>query len=321
MLFDGGQDGIRLAGTLTIPAGEGPFLAALLITGSGRHDRDQTVFGHKPFLVWSDFLARRGIATLRVDDRGIGGSAGCASDATTADFAKDAKAGFAHLRAHKKIDSNRVGLLGQSEGALIASMVAAHEPNVSFVIMLGGIGIPGAQLLLEQKRLIELSEGVPSELVHASNERMEHLFEIVMQAKGAASASVALKVEWMRLAKEDGEELHDIPPEVAAIASPWMRWFLAHDPRPNLSLIRCPVLAITGGNDLQTPASSNLSEIKQALRGHADATIREVGGLNHLLQTSESGRIGEYQEIEETISPIALKIVGDWLAAMDGPRH
>ncbi|WP_295634954.1 CocE/NonD family hydrolase [Novosphingobium sp.] len=305
----------HLAGTLTMPAGAGPFPAVLLITGSGLQDRDETVFGHKPFLVWADTLTRRGIAVLRVDDRQTGGSTGEVRNATTLDFAGDVAAGVAFLRSRHDIDPLRIGLMGHSEGAIIAPLVAARDPAIGFIVMLAGSGEPGEALMLHQKRLIETASGLAPAVVEQSGLRMKRLYDAVKDAPDQASADAALRETWRSLASKDGRPGTDVPPQLQVVASPWMRWFIRHDPQPALSAVHCPVLAVGGSKDLQVPVDTNLPAIKAALRANPDATVIELAGLNHMLQTAQTGQVTEYAQIEETIAPIAQATVGDWIVA------
>ncbi len=313
--YDNAAGPAHLAGTLTLPSGKGPFPSVLLITGSGQQDRDETVFGHKPFLLWADYLTRRGLAVLRVDDRGIGGSTGEVRKATTADFAGDAAAGVAFLRSRAEIDPKRVGLIGHSEGAVIAPMVAARDPAIAFIVLLAGSGEPGEELLLEQKRRIETASGLKAEVVEQSSATMRRLYDAVKDAPDQASADKALSAQWSRIAGAGGSAAAPLPTELEVVASPWLRWFIGHDPRPVLTKVACPVLAIGGEKDMQVAPGTNLAGIRTALRHNKDATVIELPGLNHLFQSADSGQVAEYGRIEQTIAPVALKTVGDWIVA------
>lgn len=313
--FENPLGGARLTGTLTVPSGNGPFPGALLISGSGQHDRDESIFGHKPFLVWADYLTRQGSAVLRWDDRGVGASTGDVRSATTADFASDVEAGVRFLRSRPEADAARIGLIGHSEGAMIASMVASRDTKIRFIVLIAGVGTTGEALLLEQKRLIEASEGIPPEETETSCQKLQTIFDAVKAAPDQGAAEAALHETWARIALESGEAPSTVPPAIAAIASPWMRSFLRYDPCVDLAEVRCSVLAVTGARDLQTPPISNLKEMSSALRANRDVTLIELPNLNHLLQTAPTGRLTEYEQIEETVSPAALSIVGSWIAA------
>jgi pimeloyl-ACP methyl ester carboxylesterase len=302
----------HLTGTLTLPEAKGPFPVVLLITGSGPQDRDETIFGHKPFLLWADYLTRRGIAVLRVDDRGMGGSTGDVAQATTADFAVDVEAGVNYLKSRPDIDPHRIGLMGHSEGGVIAPIVASRDPAIAFIVLLAGTGETGEDVLLAQKRLIETASGIPAALVKQSEATMRRLYDAIKDAPDQATADTRLAEAWQAIAEKPGTPM---PSELHAITVPWVRWFVRYDPRPTLAKVRCPILAIGGSKDLQVPATENLAGIKKALAGNPDVTVTELPNLNHLLQTSTTGQVSEYATIEETTSPVALKTVGDWLVS------
>lgn len=303
----------RLTGTLTLPVGKGPFAAVLLISGSGLHDRDQTMFHHKPFLIWADYLTRCGLAVLRVDDRQVGGSTGDITNADTTDFACDAKSGVAYLRSRRDIDKSCVGLMGHSEGAIIASMIASCDNAISFIVMLAGPGISGEEILLQQKRAMETIAGFPPEVVDQSVKNVQRLCNAVKDTQDQASADVALSSTWNAIAREQGLNANALPSTLPLLSSPWMRWFIRYDPRPTLEKVHCPVLAITGSKDLQVLADPNLGAIKSALLNNPNACIIKMPLLNHLLQTANTGLVSEYSEIQETVSPSALSAVSDWI--------
>ncbi len=317
--YDNEAQRIRLGGTLTLPPGTGPFPAALLVTGSGLQDRNEEVAGHRPFLVLSDYLTRRGIAVLRVDDRGIGAST-THGPATTTDFATDVEAGVRYLEGRKDIGS--IGIIGHSEGGLIAPMVAAKTDAVSFVVMLAGPGIPGREILKQQSPLLQRAAGAPeAEIVlnakltaalidaAASTPNREAAAERARDALERASAELA---EPARSEVRAGIEL-----QVAYVTSPWMHHFLRLDPQRFLRRVHCPVLALNGTLDLQVPAATNLPAIAGALAagGNRDATIVALSGLNHLFQTAVTGSPSEYENISETLNPRALSAIGNWIAA------
>lgn len=205
MAYDNVQGHSHLAGTLTLPLGKGPFPAILLITGSGLQDRNETILGHKPFLVWADYLTRRGIAVLRVDDRQTGRSTGEVRTATSADFADDVQTGVAFLRSRSDIDGRRIGLMGHSEGAIIAPIVAARDSTISFIVMLAGSGEPGKTLMLEQKRLMESAAGLAPAIVDQSGKRMRRLYDAVKDAPDQAAADAALRATWRSITSENGQ--------------------------------------------------------------------------------------------------------------------
>jgi len=324
--YDNAAAKVRLAGTLLIPDGAGPFPAALLITGSGPQDRDETLLGHKPFLVLADALARRGIAVLRVDDRGVAASTGKFDTATSEDFAGDAAAGVAYLQSRKEIDTHHIGLIGHSEGGLIGPMVAARNKAVAFVVMLAGPGLPGADILVAQRDLIARAMGETDEAALArSRDDLRRLFELIKHEKDPAAlekkARALIEASIAHTSDAQKKELGDLSQatsaQLARVLTPWFRYFLTYDPRPTLSKVRCPVLALSGEKDLQVPPKDNLPAVARALAagGNHDVTTREMPGLNHLFQTARTGAPSEYAAIDETMSPTVLAIIGDWILA------
>jgi pimeloyl-ACP methyl ester carboxylesterase len=315
--YDNTVQHVHLAGTLTLPEGKGPYPVVLLITGSGQQDRDEALLGHKPFLVLADYLSRRGIAVLRVDDRGIGGSTGDFAASTTADFATDVEAGVAYLKSRPDIDHRHIGLVGHSEGGVIAPMVAANDPSVAFIVMMAGSGVPGDQILLYQERDgMEAAGMAPDKIAEnlAVNRKIFDLIESDVDAATARREIVALLAPQLKAA---GQPPQAADQAAAAFTSPWIRWFAKYDPAPALRRVRCPVLAIGGSKDVQVPVKINLPAIREALKHNPDATVEELPGLNHLFQTAGTGQPNEYAKIEETISPTALKVIGDWIAGHD----
>jgi len=326
--YENEEAGIKLAGTLTIPKSEGPFPAVILISGSGQQNRDEEILGHRPFLVLSDYLTRRGIAVLRVDDRGAGGSTGNFSQATTEDFAGDVVAGIEYLKSREEIDTARIGLIGHSEGGLIAPIVAVESPDVAFIVMMAGPGITGEEILYLQSDLISRAEGVDNETIARNEALMKSIYSVVKEEQNDTLAAEKLQKlildEMENMSEEEqkssgySEEALEaqVNAQVQNLISPWMRFFLTYDPAPTLMKVKCPVLAINGEKDLQVPPEENLQAIEEALKagGNRDYTVKELPGLNHLFQTAETGSPSEYARINETISPAALELIGDWVS-------
>jgi fermentation-respiration switch protein FrsA (DUF1100 family) len=318
--FTNPEAGITLAGTLTLPKSGGPFPAVVLITGSGPEDRDEMVFGHRPFLVLADYLTRQGIAVLRYDDRGVGKSTGNFATATSTDFASDAKAAVAYLKTRKEIRADKIGLIGHSEGGVIAPMVAAESKDVAFIVMMAGTGVSGDQVVLEQAALIAEAMGTSEEKVQEARAINRKAFDIIESGKDSATVASELRTLLLSAANKSAPKDTQttearINAQIKQVTSPWFRYFLTYDPRPALRKVRCPVLAINGEKDLQVSPKQNLPEIEAALRegGNKDFTVRELPGLNHLFQTATKGTPDEYAKIEETISPTALKLIADWI--------
>lgn len=310
------EAGVTLSGTLTFPKGKGPFPAVILITGSGPHDRDETIFGHKPFLVLADHLTRLGVAVLRVDDRGVGESTGTFEGATSKDFATDVLAGIDFLKNSKEINVKKIGLIGHSEGGLIAPIVAAQSKDVSFVVLMAGTGVTGAEVLYEQSSLLQEISNVSRSEILESQKLQKKLFNIVMKESDCKVAEKELRLAILEHYPK-GENLaeSDLTAQVRSVNSEWFRYFLKHQPVEFLNKVTVPVLALNGELDLQVSATQNLPAISKALEegGNRDCKIVTLPQLNHLFQTCKTGSPSEYGEIEETISPIALKVISDWI--------
>ena len=310
--------GVTLAGTLTIPPGKGPFPAVLLITGSGPQDRNETLFGHQPFFILADDLTRRGIEVLRVDDRGTEKSTGTFSGATTLDFAGDAEAGLAFLDTRPEVDHRRTGLIGHSEGAIIAPMIAAKDRHVAFIVMLAGSGVNGSQIVAEQGRLIEINGGVKPEIAAEHARQALKLHALLISEKDDAVLRKRLQDEIAADATAAGH-----PPSKAdnfviiaaanQLMSPWFRFFLAYDPVPALRQVTCPVLVLNGSKDMQVSPAQNLPPIRAALAHNHHAEIDELPNLNHLFQTASTGDSSEYGTIPETFAPAALNKISTWI--------
>ena len=316
-------EGHLLAGTLTIPEGVGPFPCAILISGSGQQDRDESLMGHKPFLVISDYLTRSGIAVLRYDDRGVGGSVmenieDVLGD-TSQDFASDSQLMVEAARMHPEVDARRVGVIGHSEGGLIGPMVAVEDSKLAFVVMLAGPGISGMELLpLQQARILEAS-GASQEMIDALVNVNLSVFELIL-ADASEEELIDLIEEAVQLTVEldgaiDVEMTNEVRAEIGQqIKSPWLRFFLEHEPMAVLVQVKCPVLAMNGTLDLQVPSRENLSVIEEVMiNASRDITIVELEGLNHLFQPAETGAISEYTTIELTFDENALRIMKDWI--------
>ena len=315
--------GITLAGTLSSPAGRGPFPAVILISGSGAQDRDETIFEHKPFLVLADMLTRRGVAVLRVDDRGVGGSTGSIATSTSEDFAGDVEAGIAFLKSRSVVDGRKIGLIGHSEGGIIAPIVAARSQDVAFIVLLAGTGLPGDEILMMQSRLIGKVMGADDKGLDKQEEMQKRLFEIMKAESDPKKAGVALREELKKHLADLTPEARKSAGDIDALAdteskkleSAWFRFFLTFDPRPTLAKVRCPVLVLNGERDLQVPPRENLEEIAKAIKkgGNTRVTTQQLAGLNHLFQTCKTGSVAEYSQIEETIAPAALDVIGNWI--------
>jgi len=315
--FPGGAQGVTLAGTLTVPAGEGPFPAAVLITGSGPQDRDESIAGHRPFLVLADRLTRAGIAVLRYDDRGVAASTGDFAAATLEDFAADAAAAAAFLR--NRPESAAVGLIGHSEGGYVAPMVASEDAGIAFVVTLAGPGVRGIEVVTRQNVDLVRQAGMTEDQALRIGEAAREAFAAAVD--GAAREE--LEPLMARLVRRqtglpDADELPErLGPMVEAATDaamqPWFRGFLAHDPAPSLRATDVPVLALLGEKDLQVAADQNLPALVEALAAHEDATVEVVPDVNHLFQPAETGMIDEYARIETTFDEATMARIAAWI--------
>ena len=312
---------VTLAGTLTIPRTGGPFPAVILLTGSGQQNRDEEVFDHKPFMVLADYLTRRGIAVLRCDDRGMGGSTGNFGVSTSGDFADDALAGVAFLKTREEIDPGKIGLIGHSEGGDIAPLAATRSSDVAFIVMMAGQGQAFSDVVIFQQTLAYKDAGMSEEDIALRNSWHKRLYDIAGSDLDNDAAADAIRELFATLSAEEQQRIgltaeqleKDIPTELR----PWWRYYMGLDMESVLRRVRCPVLAINGGKDMQVNAAENLPIIEKALRdgGNPDYTVKELPGLNHLFQTAETGYSTEYATIEETMSPTVLELIGDWVLA------
>lgn len=304
---------VKLAGTLTLPPGKGPFPAVVLVSGSGPNARNEAVAGHQVFLVLADHLTRAGIAVLRYDKRGVGASTGDYARATTMDFAADAKAAFAYLRGRPEVDRRRVGLIGHSEGGEIVPIVATQDPATAFIVMMAGPGVDGADILAEQGHLIAKASGASDEQLTRADDLRHQVNTLVANEKDSAVASAKLKVLAADYAKAHGVSEAWLDAQLSAANSEWFRFFLTYDPAPTLAKVRCPVLALNGALDLQVPPDQNLPAVRKALARNPRAEVIELPGLNHLFQPAKTGSPAEYAKIETTIDPAALDLITTWI--------
>lgn len=320
--FRNEKAGIDFSGTLTTPLTGDHFPAVVLITGSGPQNRNEEMMGHKPFMVIADWLTKQGIVVLRYDDRGVGKSGGKFSDATSFDFADDAEAGFNFLRKHPGVDSARCGLIGHSEGGLIAPVIAARRNDVGFIVLLAGPGLTGEQIVLLQSELISKAEGVPEKDIAADSKLNKDIFSVLRKTSdnGKASIKIAkLLNDYNRIHASDSIADTSLKAQtevqIKTMTSPWFRTFLVFNPTDYLSKVKCPVLAMNGELDLQVPYSENLQAIERALifGGNSVYKVEGLPGLNHLFQHAIKGSPSEYGKIEETFAPEALTMISSWI--------
>ncbi len=317
-------NGIKLAGTLTLPKGVKNPPVVVMITGSGPQNRDEEVkmFNHRPFLVWSDYLTRHGIAVLRYDDRGVAQSEGSQEGATSADFATDVEAAVAYLKTRKDVNTNKIGLIGHSEGGYIAPMVAANNQDIAFIVLLAGTGVDGGIVLASQTRKSGELHGATKKELDFNDQGRKGIHQIIRQETDLEVIKTKIIAYLHELRKTaDEEQRADLTDELiektaSTYATPWLTYFIRTNPDQFLSQVKCPVLAINGDKDTQVLADLNLNGIEQSLKkaNNKDVTIVKLEGMNHLFQTCETGSTSEYGQIEETVSPKALQVVEQWIS-------
>ena len=323
MVFENTKANVSLSGTLTLPKINGVFPVVILITGSGPQNRNEELLGHKPFLIISDYLTRNGIGVLRYDDRGIGQSTGDFKTATSADFATDVESAIAYLKTRIEIKKNKIGLIGHSEGGLIAPIVASKSKDVNFIVLLAGIGIQGDKLLLLQQELIAKANGVSAAEIEKTIQNNGEIFKMIKESNDNQKLKTDLTILINALLKnEPNTEIPNgitkeefISEQVNQISSPWMQYFIKFNPATILENVKCAVLAVNGSKDLQVPPKENLTAITNALKkgGNKKVTTKVFPNLNHLFQECETGLPSEYGKIEQTFSPIVLRHITKWI--------
>lgn len=314
-----------LAGTLTLPEGDGPFPAAILVSGSGSQNRDEEIFGHKPFKVLADYLTRNGLAVLRYDDRGVGESGRNAISATSADFADDARAAILFLKNRTEIDKEQIGVIGHSEGGLIAFILAAKYDDIAFIVSLAGPGTKGSVILQDQTEYISQLSGVPEETLKQSQEVNNRIYSLIEENEDPVEGIDMINkfvTDFYTVEGEDEETinqvLNNIKQTINPASYPWFRYFIMSDPAEYFPEIKCPVLALNGESDCQVMAEKNVNAIVDGLTnaGNKSVTGKVFPELNHLFQHSDTGLPDEYGEIEETMSTEVLETISDWISEL-----
>lgn len=314
---------INLAGTLTYPKDGTGFPAIVLISGSGPQDRDETIFDHRPFAVIADYLTRRGFAVLRYDDRGAGKSEGTFRASTTEDFVGDASAAVDFLKKRPQINVQKIGLIGHSEGGIIAPKLATQRKDIAFIVLLAGVGIPMEDIIIEQNKEVLHSIGLQVDMIERVLAITKQAFKIIREDKKAkltfAEFYKKFETTFAEFSQEDklmlGLTESNWQAQYDMINSAWFRNAITIDPATYLGKVKCPVLAINGDKDIQVEATTNLNRIAELLeKGKNDNfTCTIIPNANHLFQICSKCTLAEYGELTETFSPIALDVVGEWL--------
>ncbi len=322
IVFRNEKDNIQLAGTITYPAKKGKYPAVVLISGSGPQDRNEELLGHKPFLVLADYLTRNGYIVLRFDDRGTFKSGGDFKTATSFDFANDVNAAVKFLQSRPDVDVKNIGLIGHSEGGIIAPIVAASNKKIKFIVMLAGTSVNGSQIMIDQEKLIGKVNGM-SDDINKTVAINTKIYRIISNTTDKDKLKEQLTSYLLEKASEfpagsipEGTDVNKfIEMQVAQIISPWMLNFSTYDPLPTLTKLKCATLALFGEKDLQVSPALNIPPLKEMLRTNKNKKfeIIEVKGVNHLFQECTTGSPSEYAQIEQTISPEVLKIITEWI--------
>ncbi len=321
VVFENVKDGINLSGTLSLPDKNGSFPVAILISGNGKHKRNAEFGNHKPFLDISNYLTKKGIAVLRYDKRGVGQSTGNYDSANSFDFAKDVNAAIDYLLTRKEIKKNQIGLIGHSEGGLIAPIVASQSSNVAFIISLAGPSISGDKILLSQQKAIASAKGLNKFDIEKSQNLNRKAFEIVLLYKDKDTLNKKMTEYIEKISLNDPDKPKGmtyeeyVSAQVNGILRPWMVSFLKYDPHKYIEKVKCPVLALNGSKDLQVLSNENLPEWKRILEnaGNKNITTVELQNLNHLFQTCETGLPEEYEKIDESFSIEVMEKMANWI--------
>lgn len=329
VLYFNKDKSIQYGATLTMPKGEGPFPAMIFITGSGQQNRNEELFGHKPFLLLADYLTKKGYAVLRVDDRGIGQTTGDVKNATSKDFAGDVQVGLDYLKTRKEIDKTKLGMLGHSEGGMIAQIAAADRKDIDFIISLAGPGQKIIDLMADQNAAILKSGGISAKAAENYKPFYIQLLSVIANAStdtAAKEMATQLTDKWMAItpagikgelfpaASEAGKKAF-LDGQVKLVRSPWFHYFITYDPGPYIQKMRAKVLVINGEKDIQVAPKQNLAAWKTFLQksGSKKYDVIEIKGVNHLFQHCNSCTVSEYGTLEETFAPEAMEVIGDWL--------
>lgn len=318
---------ITLAGTLTLPESGAPHPAVVMITGSGPQNRDEELFGFKPFHMIADHLTRNGVAVLRYDDRGVGGSTGSVSEATTEDFARDVLAAVDFLKNRSDIDPERIGLIGHSEGGIVAPLASSMSDDVAFMVLMAGTSVSGAEILIEQGALIMRASGATEADMEQQIAFQKRTFEAIRSGDGwdelAADLETRLRESIAEMPDSQRNAITDvdayidaqIQAQLTALQTPWLRYFLDYDPAVTLRTIDTPILALFGELDLQVPPAQNRGPLEQALRdgNHPDYTVRVLPRANHLFITATTGSPTEYATLEKVFVPEFLPLITEWI--------
>lgn len=314
--FRGAGEDVVLAGTLSRPAyvaRDLPIAAVVLIHGSGPNDRDETLYGHKPFRVLAELFTSAGYAVLRYDKRGVGESSGSARGETLIDYAADAEAAFDYLRSRRDIDAARIGLLGHSEGGMIAPMIAARRPDVAWLVLLAPPTVPGRAISEYQNVQGALDRGATEQDARAAAHEAGRLFDILLADLPVEQRDARLGAALQQIGEQRRLPAAFVEGQRRSLSSPWFRHILSYDPAPVLEQIRKPALVLFGALDHQIAPSLNEGPARAALKDNRAAEVRVLPGVNHLFLNTRSGAVSEYPRLSGSLSSVLLDTLKDWL--------
>lgn len=313
--FTNEQGHVRLAGTLSVPNVKGPFPAVLLIAASGPEGRDEEAAGHRVFVVLADYLLRKGIAVLRYDKRGVGASTGDWSKASFDDLVSDAAAAFSYLKTRREVDRHLIGVIGHSEGGSIAPAVAARDKDVAYVVAMAGSGLSGEVRITEQEVYLARESGASPEQQARIRVMYGQIFRAVESSQDDAIAGkrIATLIDEAVAAKALSKEGASATRQ--RLTPDFVRTELHDDPISYLKKVKVPVLALIGTLDRIVPADPYVKAMQPVLNTIPGSSLHVLPNLNHIMQTAQTGSPDEFETIEETISPVALGVIGDWVLA------
>ena len=305
---------LNLSGTLTIPAGPGPFPAVVLVSDLGPQDRDGTVGDYHMLGALADYLTRRGVAVLRYDDRGVGQSGGSTATATTAMLVSDVQAALNFLRSRLEISIGRIGVVGHGEGANVALLAAGEPLPPAFVVSLAGYGLTGEQTLLQQQVARQRAQKLDPVVVQAAYERQRTMYEIIRQTNPPQAQAI---VSNMLRQDQPGLDPQAALAAAAQLLTPWQRYFLAFDPVAELDQVSCPVLLLNGTDDLEAPADLHLTALEKELKSaNHNTTAKRLPGVNHLFQPAKTEWVLMNGEMKPIFSPVAQEVIREWMASL-----
>jgi len=319
VVFENKKAGVKLAGTLTLPKSKTRIPAVILVTGSGQQDRNEEIGKHKPFWIIADYLTRNGIAVLRVDDRGTGGSTGIFDQSTTGDFAEDVLAGITFLKSRQEINPKKIGIIGHSEGGTVAALAASKSSDVAFIVSMAGTFTNFEEVVIDQILNQLKLQGIKNEDIELELNWRKKIYSLAKENTDSATAAKNLWDIYNKLPEDEVARLNwpkgRQDAQIKLVLNPWWRYILGMDNKTILTNVKCPVLAIYGELDQQVIPDKNIPIIEEALKegDNKDFIVKKLPGLNHLFQTAKTGSEYEYIRIEETISPKALNMISDWI--------